>query len=210
MREEVPDGTPKETFHFLLHDKHNRLWATGENGLLLRSDGKWRRFGRKDGLLQRHVSYIAELASGEFWLSSFEPLGVARFAFDNGDLKMLDRLGEKMGFSSEKVYFFGEDFNNDLWVGTGKGLDIFSQEGVRHFSKRDGVSGNEIDAMAFLVEPDGSVFVGTSSGLSMYRSEADTEVAHAPKPVFLSVSISDHPLAPGTEERSKFPQTSTR
>lgn len=205
VREEVPDGTPEETFHFLLHDKHNRLWATGENGLLLRSDGKWRRFGRKDGLLQKHVSYITELASAEFWLSYFEPLGVARFAFDNGDLKMLDRLGEKMGLSSEKVYLLCEDFNNDLWVGTGKGLDIFSQEGVRHFSKGDGVAGDEIDAMAFLVEPDGSVFVGTSSGLSMYRSEAETEVTHAPKPVFLSISISDHPLAPGTEERPKFP-----
>ncbi len=206
VREEVPGGTPEETFHFILNDRHNRLWATGENGLLLRSGAKWRRFGRKDGLLQNHVSYITELASGEFWLSYFEPLGVSRFALDTGNLKMLDRLGQETGLSSEKIYLLGEDLNNNLWVGTGKGLDIFSPEGIRHFSKGDGLAGDEIAAMAFLVEPDGSVFVGTSSGLSMYRSEAGTERTQAPTPVFLSASLGDRPLVPGTEERLKFPR----
>jgi diguanylate cyclase (GGDEF)-like protein len=206
VREEVPEGSENETFRYLLRDKQNRLWATGEHGLLLRSRSTWRRFGRKDGLLQDHVSYIAEMASGQFWLSYFEPLGIDRFSLEKGNLKKSAHLGEENGLSSEKVYSLGEDLNGNLWIGTGKGLDICSSERILHFSKADGVAGDDIDAMAFFVESNGSVFVGTSSGLSMYRSEGDAEAVQSPMPVFLSASISDRPLNPGDGKIPKFPR----
>jgi diguanylate cyclase (GGDEF)-like protein len=201
----VPSGTPEETFRYLLRDKKGRLWATGEHGLLVMSDGKWRRFDHKDGLLQDHVSYMTELDSGEFWLAYFEPLGIARFTLNGEKLKLLEHLNKKNGLSSEKVYLLGEGLNGELWVGTGKGIDIISRDGVLHFSKADGLASDDIDAMAFLVEPNGSVFVGTSSGLSMYRSDSEAELAQSPKPVFLSASIGDRALSPTGGKIPKFP-----
>lgn len=199
VREHVPGGTPQETFRYILRDKHNRLWATGEGGLLLRNGGKWHRFGRQDGLLRNNVSYITQLSSGEFWLSYFEPLGIVRFVLDEGKLKILEHLDQQKGLSSKKVYLLGQDLESRLWVGTGNGIDVFSPQGVLHFSKTEGLAGDDIDAMAFLVEPNGSVFVGTSSGLSMYRSDMETERIQAPTPVLLSAGISDHPLEPGAD-----------
>jgi diguanylate cyclase (GGDEF)-like protein len=204
VRAEVPQGTPDETFRFILRDKQDRLWATGENGLLLRSGGKWQRFGRDAGLQQDHVSYIAQMASGEFWLSYFEPLGLVRFSFENDTFKILSRLGSKNGLSSEKVYLLGEDLNSNLWVGTGKGIDVFSPEGVLHFSKGDGVAGDDLDAMAYLVEPSGSVFVGTSSGLSMYRSDSDAPLTQCPTPVFLDANINGRQLLPARGNPQTF------
>jgi len=205
IREMVPGGTPEEAFRYMIRDKKNRLWVTGEHGLLLRSGGKWRRFDHNDGLLQDHVSYITELDSGEFWLSYFEPLGIIRFGLEGDKLKILEHMDKSTGLSSEKVYVLGEDLNNELWVGTGRGIDVISREGVMHFSKRDGVAGDDTDAMAFLVEPNGSVFVGTSSGLSLYRSEADPELIQAPAPVFLSASLGQRILSLSGASIPKFP-----
>jgi diguanylate cyclase (GGDEF)-like protein len=194
IREEVPQGAPDETFRFILLDKHNRLWATGENGLLLRSNGKWRRFGKQDGLLRNHVSYITEIHTGELWLSYFEALGIIRFRIKDDKLEILEQRNKHNGLSSEKVYMLGEDLNGDLWVGTGRGIDVFSNKDVRHFSKSSGVAGDDINAMAFLVEANGSRFIGTSGGLSMYRNSADIDQVQLPKPVFLGADLTDHPL----------------
>jgi diguanylate cyclase (GGDEF)-like protein len=204
VREEVPQGTPDETFRFILLDKHNRLWATGENGLLLRSMGKWRRFGKKDGLLRNHVSYITETHTGDLWLSYFEALGIIRFRINEGKLEILEQRNKRNGLSSEKVYMLGEDLNGDLWVGTGMGIDVFSKTDVRHFSKSSGVAGDDINAMAFLVETDGSRFIGTSSGLSMYRNNTDSNRVQLPKPVFLSADLNDNPLKQTDDAAQKF------
>jgi diguanylate cyclase (GGDEF)-like protein len=204
VREEVPGGTPEETFRYILRDKEGRLWVTGEHGLLLRSEEKWKRFNRKDGFLQDHVSYIAEMNPGEFWTSYFEPLGIFRFVMNGEKLRIQQHLNKESGLASAKVYLLGKDLKGNLWVGTGNGIDIVSPEDILHFSKRDGVAGDDIDAMAFLVEPNGSVFVGTSSGLSLYHSDAEPERMAALQPVFLSASVGDQPLPLGNNTTPRF------
>jgi diguanylate cyclase (GGDEF)-like protein len=194
VQENVPEGTPDETFRCILRDSRGRLWATGEQGLLLRDSGKWQRFSKKDGLLRNHVSYITELRSGVLCLSYFEPLGIIRFKLQGTKLQILDRINQQVGLASDKVYLMGEDLKNNLWVGTGRGLDVFSPHGVLHFSKEDGVAGDDIDAMAFLVDRDGTLFIGTSSGLSLYRNEASFSRIQTPKPVFLSANLADSSL----------------
>jgi len=63
----------------------------------------------------------------------------------------------------------------------------------------------DIDAMAFLVEPNGSVFVGTSSGLSLYRSEPEAKGTQAPKPVFLTARIGDRIVSMESAGTPRFP-----
>jgi diguanylate cyclase (GGDEF)-like protein len=172
--------------------------------LLLRSGGKWRRFDRRNGLLQDHVSYITETHSGELWLSYFEALGIIRFRIGGDKLQILESRNKENGLSSEKVYMMGEDLNNDLWVGTGKGIDIISRAGVLHFSKSDGLAGDDIDAMAILAEDNGLLFIGTSSGLSLYRSIGDLGQIQIPKPIFLNASLGDRPLTKTADVVPRF------
>jgi diguanylate cyclase (GGDEF)-like protein len=205
MRTDVPGGTPEETFRCLLRDSHGRLWATGQYGLLLRNGGQWRRFSKKDGLLRDHVSYIVELRSGELCLSYFEPLGIIRFKVDSETLQILGHYDQKNGLSSDKVYLIGEDLKNNLWVGTGKGLDVISPAGVLHFSREDGVAGDDIDAMAILVDTNNGLFIGTSSGLSLYRADTNLSRIEVPKPVFLSATLGDNQLVANTGTVAKYP-----
>jgi diguanylate cyclase (GGDEF)-like protein len=141
---------------------------------------------------------------GEFWASYFEPLGIFRFIMNGGKPKILEHLDQKSGLASAKVYLLGKDLKGSLWVGTGKGIDVVSPEGILHFSKGNGVAGDDIDAMAFLAEPNGSVFIGTSSGLSMYRSDAEPERIEPMKPVLLSASVGDQPLRLGSGATPSF------
>lgn len=204
IREEVPRGTPDETFRCILRDSKGRLWVTGEHGLLLRNNGMWRRFGKDEGLKRNHISYITETHTGDLWLSYFEALGIARFQLNGNTLQVLENRDKKHGLSSEKVYMLGEDLNGDLWVGTGNGIDVFSEKVVRHYTKGNGVAGDDINAMAFWVEANGSCFIGTSSGLSMYRSHVDLDQTQLPTPIFLSADLNNHPLIPGTGITQNF------
>ena len=207
-REDVPGGTPHETFRFIMRDRSGRILAAGENGLLVRSGGQWRRFTQRDGLLRDHVSYITGTARGDFWVSYFEPMGVVRIRLQGDRLELIEQIETSRGLTSEKVYLLGEDHSGNLWVGTGKGVDVFSTDRVVHFSKGDGLAGDDIDAMAFLVEPDGSVFIGTSSGLSLNRDEHGHNRPGAPAPLFLTGGI--HPSNPNVGgERPVIHQNNT-
>ncbi len=197
VREEVPFGTPQETFRFLLRDSRGRLWATGEHGLLLRSGGRWRRFTRQDGLLKDHVSYLAETRSGDIWLSYFEPLGLVRLRVADDRPVVVEHVDSSRGLSSQKIYLLAEDQSGRLWVGTGEGVDVLSGDRVLHFSKGDGLAGDDIDAMAILVESDGSIFIGTSSGLSLYRNGPSQDGIHIPRPVLINAHLGDVALPPG-------------
>jgi diguanylate cyclase (GGDEF)-like protein len=198
VREDVPGGTPHETFRFIMRDRLGRILATGEKGLLVRSGGQWRRFTERDGLLHDYVSYITGTARGDFWVSYFEPVGIVRIRPEGDKLELIEQIEASRGLSSERVYMLGEDRSGNLWVGTGKGVDLFLADRVVHFSKGDGLAGDDIDAMAFLVEDDGSVFIGTSSGLSLNRGGRGYSRSGAPAPVFLPGRLGGLTLDPNS------------
>ena len=49
------------------------------------------------------------------------------------------------GLASDSVYWFYEDREGDLWVGTSKGLDCFRDVRVASFSTREGLATPEVD-----------------------------------------------------------------
>jgi diguanylate cyclase (GGDEF)-like protein len=170
----VPNGTPDETFRWLTLDSRERLWATGEHGIACLDHGTWRRYTTRDGLAHDHAAYMIESASGDFWAAYFEPLGMVRFSIDgSGAMKIVDQLDVRRGLSANKIFLIGEDAHRRLWVGTGVGVDLVNGPLIEHLGRSDGLAGDDTDAMAFLAEPNGEVFLGTSSGFSHYVPRAD-------------------------------------
>lgn len=177
----VPDGTPDETFRWLMTDSRGRLWATGEHGIACLDHGTWRRYTTKDGLAHDHAAYMIESASGDFWAAYFEPMGIVRFSIDgSGAMRILDHLDVRRGLSASKIFLIGEDVRRRIWVGTGIGVDIVNGPLIEHLGISDGLAGDDTDAMAFLAGPDGEVFIGTSSGFSHYVPRADAPRVEPP------------------------------
>ncbi|MEA2339039.1 MAG: hypothetical protein QOE82_3046 [Thermoanaerobaculia bacterium] len=186
----VPNGTSDETFRWLMIDSRGRLWATGEHGIACLDRGTWRRYTKRDGLAHDHTAYVVENASGDFWVTYFEPLGTLRFAIDgNGAMHVIDRLNTRRGLSASKIFLIGEDVRRRLWVGTGVGVDLVNGPLIEHLGSADGLAGDDIDAMAFLADPNGEVFLGTSSGFSHYVPRPDAPRVEPPPVRITSAAI---------------------
>jgi diguanylate cyclase (GGDEF)-like protein len=186
----VPNGTSDETFRGVMIDSRGRLWAAGEHGIACLDRGIWRRYTTRDGLAHNHAAYIVETASGDFLATYFEPLGAVRFSIDDhAAMHVVDHLDASRGLSANKIFLIGEDAHRRLWVGTGVGVDLMNGPLIEHLGMADGLAGDDIDAMAFLAQPNGEVFLGTSSGFSHYVPRTDAPRVEPPPVRITSSSV---------------------
>lgn len=170
----LPGGEPRERIHHLLRDRQGRIWAAGEKGLACFMGGRWVRFTAQHGLLATGVTYLAEAPSGDVWVAYLKPLGLSRVRLQEAQLKVLQHLGEKLGVAPLEIYLIGLDARKRLWVGSNRGVDIIqdpeSEAPTRsHHGYEDGLVDEDTDAMAFLAEANGDVWVGTRGGLGHFN-----------------------------------------
>ncbi|MCW5552316.1 MAG: hypothetical protein KIS67_09105 [Verrucomicrobiae bacterium] len=72
-------------------------------------------------------------------------------------------------FDHTDVLALQEDQENHLWVGTkGKGLIRLGVEGIRVFTRQDGLSHDDVRSLH--LDADDQLWIGTESGLCLYRN----------------------------------------
>jgi PAS domain S-box-containing protein len=80
------------------------------------------------------------------------------------------------------IYFIVEDADGYLWFGLNNGVikwDGFNRangtrgEHVRHYTRADGLAGNEANRAASFVDQNGRLWIGTEGGVSCYYKERD-------------------------------------
>jgi signal transduction histidine kinase/CheY-like chemotaxis protein len=130
-----------------------------------------------DGLLSNSVTYLTEAPDHAVWVAYRDPIGVSRLEVD-GDGLNVRHFGAKDGMPVAKTYFLRFDRRGWLWAGTDMGADYYDGRTWRHLDKADGLVVNDCDQNAFFDDEDGSVWIGTSKGLSHFLHPA----ADAPRP----------------------------
>jgi len=185
----LPEGIPIERFASIAEDASGRLWAAGRQGLAVLEGGSWHRFTQQDGLRATAMAYVLHRRSGETCATYYEAKGVTCFQYRHGALEHLRHIDTTNGLENGRVYLVGEDIQERLWVGTGKGVDVFSARGTEHFDTREGLVGDDCAAMAFLAEADGTVWIGTSAGLSQFDGAAYQGPSGPPFPALLSSHV---------------------
>jgi signal transduction histidine kinase/ligand-binding sensor domain-containing protein/ActR/RegA family two-component response regulator len=146
-----------------------RLWFAGYEGLRVREGGAWTHLTERNGLRATPVRYLARRNDGRLCVIYDEALGVTCFRYGGGELSELGHVGDKEGLEPLVAYSLGEDSAGRLWLGTGLGLRVLGHEAtgsIDRFTVRDGIAGNDASAMAFLLDGDGSLWFGSSSGLT--------------------------------------------
>lgn len=122
---------------------------------------------------------IAWIATSDKGIAAFDLKAKKFLPFDNASL------------SSLNIYILQLDAHGNLIVGTERGLDhVFLDKQrqilkVKHYSKGDGFSGIETCLNAAYANPDGSFWIGTIGGLTLYNPAKGTTNAIAP---LLSIS----------------------
>jgi len=189
---EKPDGV-----RGFAEDPSGTLYAASKQGLLRLTGPSARRFTRREGLREDFVSSIAIASDGSIVLAYRESIGAARLIVQD-DRIAVRPMGVETGLVSNKVVLVGRDASGSLWIGTGTGADVFGAGWslAARYGRADGMISEDLDQNAFLAEPDGTVWLGSSRGLIRYEPGTPAIAPPAPSVILTRVSAADRPLNP--------------
>jgi signal transduction histidine kinase/CheY-like chemotaxis protein len=81
-----------------------------------------------------------------------------------------------------------------VWFGEDHGVELFDGRNWRRYTAGDGLIWDDTDAHGFLEDMDGSVWIGTSGGLSHFRVPAVSPLNPPPAPIFVEVEYGNRDL----------------
>ncbi len=197
-RQILPLSSSEETFSQVLIDSKGRWWFSGSLGLLSKDHDRWRRFTTKDGLKQDTLDNLAETPDGSIWLSYIEAIGISRLTFD-GDRPRWQHFTEQNGLKSDEVASLVADARGWLWASSNDGVDMFDGQEWRHYSQAEGLLWDDCVGHALFAGRDGSVWVGTSRGLSRFHVPADVATGVPPSVVVMAVKFGEHTVKPSPD-----------
>ena len=100
----------------------------------------------------------------ELWLGTVSA-GVQRFRLTGNHVEQLTSIVTPT-IGSNNVLSAQRDDRGWIWLGTDRGLDMFDGRSWQHFDSSDGLISNDMDQDAIDEDLDGSMWFGTSHGLS--------------------------------------------
>jgi diguanylate cyclase (GGDEF)-like protein len=196
----LPGAPPRDGVYAFAENGHGELFAVGRGGIQRLTGEEPRRFTKTDGLKDDFVASIVRLPDDSFVVGYREALGVARLRVLRDRLEFLP-LEPAGPLASDKVLFVGRDATDQLWVGSDRGLDVFAADGRRRrrYTRADGLPTEDMDQNAFLADPGGVVWLGTSRGLVRYEPHEPWANGAPPSVVITEVATPRRLLAQGDQ-----------
>ena len=155
------------------------LWAGGVRGLFSFKGSLWKNYSESDPS-KRQVLSLGAGANGTIWVAYRLNNEIDRVHLGPGGLE-IEKNVQRPG-SNEIVYFMESDMRRRMWAGTDHGVEVWDGAHWSRYEMSDGLVWNKCNQNAFAAEPDGTVWIGTSGGLSRFKprphsSEADVPTA---------------------------------
>jgi diguanylate cyclase (GGDEF)-like protein len=143
------------------------IWVGGIGGLFSLSGGQWRHWTKADGLRDQQLLSLGVGAQGTIWVAYRFVSGMDRVQLQPNGLAVEQHV-ERPG-SDAIVYFIEPDTQGHMWAGTDHGVDMWDGARWSHYGMSDGLVWDNCSQNAFATEPDGTVWIGTSGGLSRFK-----------------------------------------
>ncbi len=166
----VKEGLSSNSINAIYEDREGSLWiGLSRGGLNRLRDGKFTNYTTTEGLSDNITNCVYQDKSGGIWIGTVSG-GISYLK----DGKFLN-LTKAEGISSNHVRSVLEDQAGHIWIATyGAGVDqlTFNENmeliSVLNYSLGNGLAGNV--ARSLYEMSDGSILVGTHTGLSIYRN----------------------------------------
>ena len=177
------------------------ICATYSNGLYIRN-------GKQDILIKsaqdefaNNVYAYYQDSSGNQWVGSV--IGLYKIHEDH--LVKVDTMGLRI---DRPIYLILEDSLRRLWFGTDNGIFRWDGKKLDHFTRTDGISGQEINRDAGLLDSKGVIWFGTNYGITKYNPEYGYRKKSIPKPIIKLewLEVNGDTLNP--DENQSLPSTS--
>jgi len=206
----LPPGTDENEIFFTLREaKGGGVWIAGSRGLALYQRGQWKRWTTRDGLKTDYVGYLAEAPDGSVWIGYREALGISQARISEKGLE-LRHFTRREGLRSNQAIFLGVDQRGWIWFGSDNGVDLFDGSNWRHYGVAEGLIWPDCNGDAFYADLDGSVWIGTSRGVSHFRPGAGVLRDIPPKVVITSASAGNRAFELDSTPRLPWRQNSIR
>jgi signal transduction histidine kinase/CheY-like chemotaxis protein/ligand-binding sensor domain-containing protein len=186
------------TFFDAVQTQSGQIWFASSGGLISwnPADSAWRVYGVKDGLKSPVIAAVAWNPDGTLWFGYREERELARWRPGTGTPV------EHILAPSGAVVSLTVDSQARLWTGGPRGAARFDGANWRHYQTSDGLIWDDCDSRAMFTEPDGSVWIGTSRGVSRFRHMEESGKPIPPKVAITGARISGKRYAPGMEVNS--------
>lgn len=214
-----PDGTlselivdPNQSSYMnplsVARDEAGAVWIGSYSNSLARYDPasqSWRYFGTESGLSNTRIYDIAFGPSDFIWLASSD--GLNRGRYDPGLQQLAEVKVYKSSDSpllSNEVRALARDRSGNLWIATGRGLNLLSWDGqwTAFTTASPGSKLLSDDVQYVSVRPrdesGDDILIATSRGLSIYHYDRAASGQEA------SVSVAPNPLRPGRDRALMF------
>lgn len=159
------NGLSNDRIRHMITDRSGNLWlGTYFGGICKFAGNEFIHFTEEEGLADNQVLSIYNSQDGHIWLGSFEGVNELVPSTD-GSWEISDNLLRNLG-RSRSVYAIAEGPNNELWLGTNRGILVKKQDQINSLITDDNVFSEDVKAL--LVESDGSFWTGGTNGISRY------------------------------------------
>ncbi|MBD0404237.1 two-component regulator propeller domain-containing protein [Flammeovirga sp. EKP202] len=193
----------------VFEDSRGWLWVGTYGGLSIYypEQNSWVSFVNrkkdKNSLAHNWIYSITESRDGSMWIGSAG--GLNKIAKDK--LKhpitnyydgLMKRYSEKEGLVSNAVHGLLEDESNNLWISSNTGISKFNiqEETFKHFTKEDGLQGNQFNPMAYCKTRAGElIFGGTNGANAFFPKEIRTNL-YKPNVILTNFSIFNREVLP--------------
>ena len=174
----------------MTQDSTGRIWAISEEFLFRFDAPHWTQVDISAAKLGHHLEDLAIDKSGTLWLNGLGG-GAAHFSLRNGKI-----TGFAMPhLSSNEVVFLRIDSRGWVWFGEDHGVEFFDGRSWQRYNAGDGLIWDDCDSHGFLEDSDGSVWIGTSGGLSHFLIPTARPLNPPPPPIFVQVGYGSRDLS---------------
>ncbi|HMD86767.1 MAG TPA: ATP-binding protein [Terriglobia bacterium] len=144
------------------------LYVACKKGLYIQQGAMRRLLTKANGLKENWVQSIAIGPDGALWISYFSSAGITRIDLAGAKVQ-LQHFTVDDGLPSNVIYSQFFDARHRHWLATDNGVAVYEGNRWTHYGTSDGLIWDDCNAHAYLAETDGTVWVGTSAGLSRFQ-----------------------------------------
>ncbi len=194
------DGLSDGKISAITQDKSGKLWIGTKSGGINWFNGiEFGQINEDDGLIPSNfINCMIRGPRGGIYIGT--NAGITKFDENRNTYKTFNTKNSKISSDNIKMMLFDED--NQLWIGTNKGLDrisfnppqIMRQTGeyiseIKHFGKSDGITGGQINGNAICEDVDGNLWFGTNKGAIKHDRSVDHTSDIAPQTYFTGLEL---------------------
>jgi diguanylate cyclase (GGDEF)-like protein len=178
---------PKTTLRFtdMSLDGKGDLWVTSDQGIFERDSVGWHAID--PGNTGARPDLIAIDWNGDVWAAG-PSQDLMKLHVNGYKVVRAEHIG-RPPLMSEEIVSLVVDHRGWLWVGEDAGVTVYDGQMWRSFTQDDGLIWNDTDSFALTEDRDGSMWIGTSGGLSHLIAPRNALSGSPPPPAISQVSL---------------------